>query len=464
MLQVITTAVPGLIPVNGPEAPVALQREQDGGLTPQSPASLALNLSSNGYTDKEARGHAYHAARRQLLFPALTQLEKDAERSRPRFDPCVSPLIALFSRAKVDEAARQTAAEAISFIMSPAIAVGRCVVVTLAAWGSLLKPDQRNPESAELIALMVEAHDSLNAEPDSVDKFLAIVAVLQLVHKLGMQHFPKLLATAVSIIQALSLHSAAALQSLCAGSPGLAARVKRACWIVFCVDKVNALRWKSFSLLPDSCLQYTPPPVEDCNSSQDWLLAQCRYSKLCAKIYNTTSHALEDQSRSSESKASIAAELEDWYKSVPDDGRLDDKTPKSSNLAKRLAICMFYQYCEAKLALLDVDGTCVETTEEPPLRSAVIALSRDIFKFSNRIEPDDIVYDRILLFLPSICLCKTATQVSTHGTAGFEDARAVLAVAHGFFARMSSVLPTVDFFDRVTELVDIAVRAHKSVV
>lgn len=57
-----------------------------------------------------------------------------------------------------------------------------------------------------------------------------------------------------------------------------------------------------------------------------------------------------------------------------------------------------------------------------------------------------------------------ATQVSTHGTADFEDARAVLAVAHGFFARMSSVLPTNDFFDRITDLVDIAVRAHKRLV
>ncbi|KAF3765277.1 hypothetical protein M406DRAFT_329199 [Cryphonectria parasitica EP155] len=526
MLQVITTAVPGPLSVNALPTPVALQRGQDAGDRPQTPVSLALDLS-NRYKDKEARGQDYDGERRQLLFPALTQLDRDAERSRPRFDPCVSPLIAQFSKARVDEAARQTAVEAISFIMSQecqrslpgawwlsglgqqtardigwadlpiqslirmlasvklyleqrevlaavnflqpsfrsqAAAVGRCIVVTLAAWGSLLKPDQRKPDTVELIARMGEAYDGLNAEPDSVDKFLAIVAVLQLVHKLGLKHLPKLLATAVSIIQALSLHSAAALQSLCAESPGLAARVKRACWIVFCVDKVNALRWKSFSLLPEPCLQYTPPPMEDCNSNQDWLLAQCRYSKLCGQIYNETSHAREDQSRSSESKAtSIAAELEDWYGSLPDDGRLHDKNTTSRSLARQLAICMLYQYCEAKLALLDVDDTWMDTTKNPPLRSPVIPLSRDIFKFSNRIEPDDIVYDRILLFLPSLSLCKMATQVSTHGSADFEDARAVLAVAHGFFARMSSVLPTTEFFDRVTELVDIAVRAHKSV-
>lgn len=137
--------------------------------------------------------------------------------------------------------------------------------------------------------------------------------------------------------------------------------------------------------------------MEDYNNNQDWLLAQCRYSKLCERICNETSHAREDQSRSSESKASIVAELEDWYGSVPDDGQLhDNKTYKSSSLVKRLAICMLYQYCEAKLALLDIDDTWIEsTTKELPLRkSPVIPLSRDIFKFSNRIEPDDIVYDR----------------------------------------------------------------------
>lgn len=135
--------------------------------------------------------------------------------------------------------------------------------------------------------------------------------------------------------------------------------------------------------------------MEGYESNQDWLLAQCRYSKLCARIHNETSHAREDQSRPSESKASIAAELEDWYYGlVPDDGRLHDNIHKSSSLAKRLAICMFYQYCEAKLALLDVDDTWIETTEELSPRSPVIPLLRDVFKFSNRIEPDDIVYDR----------------------------------------------------------------------
>lgn len=130
LLHVITTAVPGPLPTNAAQTPVVLQRGQDVGIEPQTPASLALNLSKR-HEDKEPRGNAFNEERRQLLFPALIQLDRDAERSRPRFDPCVSPLITLFSRAKVDEAAQQRATEAISFIMSQ-----ECQRSLPAAWWS----------------------------------------------------------------------------------------------------------------------------------------------------------------------------------------------------------------------------------------------------------------------------------------------------------------------------------------
>jgi hypothetical protein len=75
-----------------------------------------------------------------------------------------------------------------------------------------------------------------------------MLSQIQLAHKLGLRFLPKLLASVISMIQSMSLHSEAALQSLCAHSAGLGPRVKRACWIVYCVDKVNTLRWKSFSV------------------------------------------------------------------------------------------------------------------------------------------------------------------------------------------------------------------------
>jgi hypothetical protein len=73
------------------------------------------------------------------------------------------------------------------------------------------------------------------------------------------------------------------------------------------------------------------------------------------------------------------------------------------------------------------------------------------------------VLHRIVFFLPCFSLCKLVTEVLLHGTAGFDDARAVLAVAHGYFARVSPMLPTHDFFNHVTDLIDVAVEAHKSV-
>jgi hypothetical protein len=75
----------------------------------------------------------------------------------------------------------------------------------------------------------------------------------------------------------------------------------------------------------------------------------------------------------------------------------------------------------------------------------------------------DSAHYSIAFFLPCFSLCKLVTEVLLHGTAGFEDARAVLAVAHGYFARISPMLPTHDFFNQVTELIDVAVEAHKSV-
>lgn len=46
------------------------------------------------------------------------------------------------------------------------------IVVTLAAWGSLLATDRHPPDLLELIALTIEAYEALNAEPDSLGKFL----------------------------------------------------------------------------------------------------------------------------------------------------------------------------------------------------------------------------------------------------------------------------------------------------
>jgi hypothetical protein len=84
---------------------------------------------------------------------------------------------------------------------------------------------------------------------------------LQLAHKLGLSHLQRLVAVSVSIIQSLNLIYAEAAQQMIVLSKGCADHVKHGCWVVIYIDKVTALRRKSFSVrLPYSlltlCRQY----------------------------------------------------------------------------------------------------------------------------------------------------------------------------------------------------------------
>lgn len=169
----MTTAVPGPLleheQFNAPCAPVALQRGHDAGLmSPHTPARLQ---------DRETREHPREdeqaRRRKRLLFPALTTpldgsssstrdpslaaqsraLVASSLSSRPPplglpFDPCVSPLVARFSaRTRVDEAARQTAAEAIRFLLSQ-----ECQRSLPAAWWSSNDDDMIARESMDWAA------------------------------------------------------------------------------------------------------------------------------------------------------------------------------------------------------------------------------------------------------------------------------------------------------------------------
>jgi hypothetical protein len=62
--------------------------------------------------------------------------------------------------------------------------------------------------------------------------------------------------------------------------------------------------------------------------------------------------------------------------------------------------------------------------------------------------------------LPTLALCKLVVQCIRGGKGSLvhKAVRPVLAVAHGYFARISSIMPAEDFFDEITELVDMVVR------
>jgi hypothetical protein len=93
--------------------------------------------------------------------------------------------------------------------------------------------------------------------------------------------------------------------------------------------------------------------------------------------------------------ASIAAELQDWYESLPDDDRLQSGgSARGPDSSKGLDIYMRYQYYEASMALLEIEQIHDDSARYSAARQRTIYLIKEVFKTSNRIDPDEIAYDR----------------------------------------------------------------------
>lgn len=92
----------------------------------------------------------------------------------------------------------------------------------------------------------------------------------------------------MSVAQSLNLHLEAGLVAACGDDLARRVSVRRACWALFCVDKIYAMRWRTFSLLP--FIEYDVPPLSSqptaasASPQEDWLLLQCRYANICSRI------------------------------------------------------------------------------------------------------------------------------------------------------------------------------------
>lgn len=164
---------------------------------------------------------------------------------------------------------------------SPIPVCQKHLILVCAAWGSIVNSRQLSAVTTNLLELLIESETALMAEPDSLNKFIvwlpnwfvskclliecqsmvanvsnhnlcenlaADFSQTQLAHKLGLLHLQRLLAASVSIIHSLNLIHAEAAQQLISPGAGCASSVKHACWIVIYIDKVTALRRRSFSV------------------------------------------------------------------------------------------------------------------------------------------------------------------------------------------------------------------------
>lgn len=73
--------------------------------------------------------------------------------------------------------------------------------------------------------------------------------MLQYAFRVGLPQFPSILAETVSVAQSLHLHSEVGVHGACSAHGTYSVvQVKRACLVLFCVDKIYAMRWQTFSV------------------------------------------------------------------------------------------------------------------------------------------------------------------------------------------------------------------------
>lgn len=118
------------VPPTDPELHMSLDHELDLDLSSRR-LQRANSFTDTSTSSPDFRKRAYNGERKRVLFPALSNLDSDGDRSRPQFDPCMSSLVSILSTAKVDDTLRQTAAELMQYLMSQ-----QCQRSLPAAWWS----------------------------------------------------------------------------------------------------------------------------------------------------------------------------------------------------------------------------------------------------------------------------------------------------------------------------------------
>ncbi|KAH7321833.1 hypothetical protein BKA65DRAFT_89456 [Rhexocercosporidium sp. MPI-PUGE-AT-0058] len=377
----------------------------------------------------------------------------------------------------------------------------------IATWGATLGTKEEPGQELAMFTQVMDLRQYILLEPDSVTKFLGLVVMAQYAMKLGVSQLPAIIAEAVSVVQSLKLHLESGLESAC---PIPASRIyaKRACWVLYNIDKTYAMRWRTFSLLPS--IEYNPPSLSlddyhghrppQRDGQEDWLISQCRYATLCARaskgLYASSSGAPitsdsrhdydepDDKSTSTEETDiqnrsekvhellvhNLLVDLNSWYESVPEEGRQVLCAKGASNQSQRqMAIITLYQYHEMVLAALDIlshnfsipfssalhlPSLASSTATHTSLAASILLDSikgvlTTSYYISNNLD------DRILLHVPTLALC-TLAVVNVRGNLADlspqRESRTLSAMAFGFFGRVSVMLPHEEFFDRVMEL------------
>ncbi|EMD66030.1 hypothetical protein COCSADRAFT_170432 [Bipolaris sorokiniana ND90Pr] len=336
------------------------------------------------------------------------------------------------------------------------------LLIASLAWGALLDPEVSSVSKAALLDAVLEISTLLLRQNGSIRQFLALVAVLCLAEKIGLENLPALIIGSVSIAASLSLHLDPVIRKLC-DSDEQAIRTKRAMWLLYCIDKSHALRWQTFSLVSDDSLPTTNPPDDVLENdsattpSLEWLWIRSQYSKICSNILQLTVSAEEKPSEDRSNRAvTLSTALSEWYRST----RISQMmlSLDHSN-AMRAKLQTSYYYYEARFQLLSISLPNPQSSslaEFQECRGLLKRSIREIIALSHTIPSEYLVQDYTYLFMNKLALCLLALDIllDLEQDCG-KESRALLSMIGGFFARVDMILPQSTIFKGVSDLIEI---------
>ncbi|EUC26878.1 hypothetical protein COCCADRAFT_42192 [Bipolaris zeicola 26-R-13] len=336
------------------------------------------------------------------------------------------------------------------------------LLIVSMAWGALLDPEMSSISKATLLDAALEISTLLLRQNGSVRQFLALVAVLCLAERTGLENLPALILGSVSNAASLGLHLDPVLRKLCT-SDEQAIQTKRAMWVLYCIDKSYALRWNAFSLVGDDFLVTTNPPDNVIDSdlaaiaSLEWLCVRSQYSKICSNILQLRVGAEEEPSKYHSDRAvSLSTALEEWYRST----RVSQMILSlDHNDTMRIKLQTAYYYYEARFQLLSIslpNPQCSSPAESQEYRKLLKQLTREIIPLSSTMPPEYLLQDCNHLFINKLALCLLALGIILEPDQDRrKEARALLSIVAGFFARIGIMLPQSSVFEEVSDLIEI---------
>ncbi|KAF7566817.1 hypothetical protein PtrM4_151370 [Pyrenophora tritici-repentis] len=221
-------------------------------------------------------------------------------------------------------------------------------------WGALLDTSFDNSAKAALADAITEMIKLLLGQPNTINKFLALVAMLCLAETMGLEDEHALILGCVGTAGSLKLHMGPVVRSSCYNNEQVG-QVEKALRMLYCIDKSYALRWKTIPLLSKDSLPRAdtgnnlPLGKDSSVVSVELLHARTQYAHMCLQIVELRKVVQEATSDYLLAKITeLATALDNWHKSITENAVIPSLEEEA---ARRVGHQAFCQYHEALLHL-----------------------------------------------------------------------------------------------------------------